>query len=174
MFVFIVLGTLHLHRMQIYLTFMAKLIRQMDISAKSENPYLLIWTLISWITDFTWIYFWIIHNIRNVCVLPYFPLNLVTELVSHIHRLTSLPSYKVVLRHDSVSLLEKLTTSVCALQRANILRIKKKNFWLVRKLTVSAAPLAPCYKENLPWGELLETIITFIGFHYNCLFSRSW
>ena len=64
-FVFIVLGTLHLHRMQIYLTFMAKLIRQMDISAKSENPYLLIWDLISWITDFTWICFRIIHNIWN-------------------------------------------------------------------------------------------------------------
>ena len=64
-FVFIVLGTLHLHRMQIYLTFMAKLIRQMDILAKSENPYLLIWDLISWITDFTWICFRIIHNIWN-------------------------------------------------------------------------------------------------------------
>ena len=64
-FVFIVLGTLHLHRMQIYLTFMAKLIRQMDFSAKSENPYLLIWDLISWITDFTWICFRIIHNIWN-------------------------------------------------------------------------------------------------------------
>ena len=68
---------------------------------------------ISWISDFTWICFRIIHNIWHVCVFPYFPLNLARELVSHIHRLTCLPTYKVVLRDDSGNLLEKLTSSVC-------------------------------------------------------------
>ena len=45
--------------------------------------------------------------------LCFLPLYLAKELVSHIHRLTSLPTYKVVLRDDSWNLLEKLTTTVC-------------------------------------------------------------
>ena len=51
--------------------------------------------------------------ITSEMFLCFLPLYLAKDLVSHIHRLTSLPTYKVVLRDDSWNLLEKLTTTVC-------------------------------------------------------------
>ena len=86
---------------------------------------------------------------------PYFPLNVARELVSHIHRLTCLPTYKVVLRDDSGNLLEKLTTSVCLCLAESKYSKNKEEELLIRpkicripalpELNVSTTPLAPCY-----------------------------